>query len=57
MTAQQIKGQFAGQGVSNVLQTVIAAAIIYAGAELGDLTSIVKLHEYRITQIEQGLEK
>lgn len=49
MSAEQLKGQ----GMSNVLQTVIAAGILWTAATISDVTQMVSLHEYRITQLEQ----
>ena len=59
MTAHQlqhIQGQFTGQGVSNILQTIIAAGILWMASSVGDMKTVVELHEYRITQIEQTQE-
>lgn len=53
MTTQQLQGQ----GVSNVLQTIIAAGIIWMAATIQDVTGLVELHEYRINKIEQVINK
>lgn len=49
MTAQQLQGQ----GVNNVLQTIIAAGVLWMASTLGDLSTMVELNEYRINQIEK----
>jgi hypothetical protein len=38
---------------SNVLQTAIAAGILWAAASLTDVITLVELHEYRITELEE----
>lgn len=53
MTSQQLQGQ----GVSNVLQTVIAVGIIWMAATINDVSGLVKMHDYRISMIEQTIQK
>lgn len=59
MTAQQAKEGLQGQGMSNVLQTIIAVGIIWMASTLNGLTITVaeqskdvEQHERRITALE-----
>lgn len=52
MSAEQLK-QLQGQGVSNILQTVIAAGILWTAVSITDALTLLQVHEYRITQLEQ----
>ena len=59
MTAQQVKNGLQGQGVGNIIQTVIAAGILWMCATLNGLTVSVAeqgkdlgQHERRITALE-----
>lgn len=41
------------QNISNTLQAVTIAAILWTGTSIVDVTKTVAIHEWRITKIEQ----